>query len=130
PGAESYGNNLSYPVIWSEGVPKVLRGTPAMVPLLGGTWWWWWGTDLETGDPLSCAPDPDDTTRCDDGVTGTATGVMPGSGAIKVYLQKDEFNVWQAGNLNAGGLVIVDNIDWGDNLESSDWNLNSQVRIE
>ena len=35
PGGETAGNNLSYPVIWAEGVQKTLPGTPGMEPATG-----------------------------------------------------------------------------------------------
>ena len=81
-GEETAGNNLSYPVIWSEGVQKVLPGTPGMVPVVQGEWWYWWGTEGADPDitPLSCLPDPDDNALCDDGVEGQATGATPGVG--------------------------------------------------
>lgn len=133
PGGESFGNNLSFPVIWAEGATKVLRGAPGMTPMLDGSWWWWWGTDPVSDSPLSCAPDPDNLEYCDDGIPGTYDpNALPGAGAIQVFLQKDELNVWQAGTVAppSGGLVLVDKIDWGDNLESVDWTIRSQVRTE
>ena len=62
PGGETAGNNLSYPVIWAEGITKILPGTPEMDPVLTGEWWYWWGTEGTDPNvyPLSCAPDPDD----------------------------------------------------------------------
>jgi len=36
PNPETAGNNLSFPVIWSEGVKKILPGTPGMDPALNG----------------------------------------------------------------------------------------------
>ena len=39
------GNNLSFPVIWAEGVEKTLPGTDGMVPALNGDFWWWWGIE-------------------------------------------------------------------------------------
>lgn len=132
---ESYGNNLSYPVIWSEGVAKVLRGEPGMEPLLDGAWWYWWGlsgTDPNVV-PLSCAPDPDDPAFCDDEMAGT-TGVAPGDGVSpvsKAYLQQDPSNVWQAESADwSASPVAVSWLDWGDNLESVDWYTRSQVRTE
>jgi hypothetical protein len=90
-----YGNNLSFPVIWSDGATKVLRGT--------------YGVPNFTGKYL------------------TVDGIY-------WYLQQDEFNVWQAENLlvNAatGPQVVVDSVDWGDNLESKDWSLTSVIRTE
>ena len=131
PGGEATGNNLSYPVLWAEGVTKVLRGTPGMTPELFGAWWYWWGTDAEDM-PLSCAPDPDDTAYCDDGEDGTFDDKsLPGDGAIRVYLQQDAASTWQAGQADwSGQPVAVHWVDWGDNLESVDWYLNSMVRTE
>ena len=136
PTAEA-GNNLSFPVIWAEGVAKTLPGTVNMEPVLNGTWWYWWG--MEGIDPnivpLSCAPDPDDQALCDDGVAGQAMGAVPGVGhedaLVKAYLQKDPNNVWQAETADwSAAPVDVSWIDWGDNLESVDWYTRSQVRTE
>lgn len=123
PTGETAGNNLSFPVIWTEGVAKILPGDPATTRL-EGTWWYWWGIDAND-DPLSCAPDPVDTSLCN-------TGGEPGFGAIRAYLQKDPKNLWQAGSADGRSAkpVIVDWIDWGDNLESVDWYTTSQVRVE
>ncbi|TSD01922.1 MAG: Uncharacterized protein Athens071425_237 [Parcubacteria group bacterium Athens0714_25] len=126
-GDVTFGNNLSFPVIWSDGVEKVLRGAPGMTPEIGGAWWYWWGTDAE-GNPLSCAPDNDDINFCDDGLPGSV-GSEPG-GRQRAYLQQDELNVWQAETIYPDGPVAIDWIDWGDNLEAVLWYLNSMVRIE
>ena len=131
------GNNLSFPVIWAEGVAKTLRGSPDMEPLLGGTWWYWWGTEGIDPNivPLSCAPDPDNLMLCDDGVPQQAMGEVPGvdyeDDLVKAYLQKDLLNVWQAETADwSAAPVEVSWIDWGDNLESVDWYTRSQVRTE
>jgi hypothetical protein len=139
-------NSLSYPVIWSEGVAKTLPGTLGMVPLLTGEWWYQWGTNGIDPDvtPASCLPDPDDATYCDDGLTGTVgplPATLPADNPLplaKAYVQKDEYNVWQAwsgdaiasGEAEFDGKLFVDSIDWGDNLESVDWYTRSQVRTE
>jgi hypothetical protein len=126
------GNNLSFPVIWAEGDTKVLRGTPGVVKT-EGWWWWWWGTKPD-GSPLACAPDPDDQSRCNDGVAGISKGYNPllqsPATARKAYLQKDPLNEWQAGSIIPTAMVRVDSVDWGDNLEARDWNLFARVRIE
>ena len=123
------GNNLSFPTIWAEGVAKAIRGTMGTV-VTQGEWWWWWGeAPVEQGDPLACAPDPDDNAYCNNNIPGSV-GPAPGAGALKAYLQKDALNEWQATNGNATGPVTVDVIDWGDALEAVPWYLNSQVRIE
>lgn len=127
-GDDAVGNNLSYPVLWADAsYVKVLRGTPGMEPVTGGTWWWWWGVipgGEGTADvPLSCPPSPADEMICLDNTS-------PGAGAVKAYVQKDAFNTWQAGTAVAAGNVEVDWIDWGDDLEAKAWTLSSQVRIE
>lgn len=90
-----YGNNLSFPVIWSDGATKILRGS--------------FGSPIFNGKYLA--------------VDG-----------INWFLQQDEFNLWQAENLLTGALtgprVVVDSIDWGDNLEAKDWSLTSIIRTE
>ncbi len=117
-------NNLSFPVIWAEGIPKALPGTQGMAPVLNGEWWYWWGDPLPDGTLQACRPDADNEPLCDNGDS-------PGDGWVKAYVQKDEFNVWQAGAINGpSGGVYVDQIDWGDNLESVDWYTRSQVRTE
>ncbi len=81
PKEEVAGNNLSYPVIWAEGIEKVLPGAPEMTPLLAGEWWYQWGTNGIDPDvfPASCPPDPDEgdpllnpdgLPLCDDGTEG------------------------------------------------------------
>ena len=134
-GEESAGNNLSYPVIWAEGVTKALRGAEGIVNTTG-SFVYWWGVDVQGEDeiPLVCNPDPDDMLLCDDGVTGEATGVDPyamyGAALRKAYVQKDAGNDWQASNYTPTDLVVVNGIDWGDNLESVPWYINSRVRVE
>jgi hypothetical protein len=154
---DSAGNNLSFPVIWAEGVTKTLPGTSGMTPALGGEWWYQWGTNGIDPDvtPASCPPDPDEGNTvlnpdglllCDDGVAGSVdlskvAGVPTADNPLplaKAYLQKDPQNLWQAwsgtpgdaGVAESGGEIYVDWIDWGDNLESVDWYTRSQVRTE
>jgi hypothetical protein len=157
PNPELAGNNLSYPVIWAEGVAKVLPGTPGMAPIMGGVWWYQWGTNGVDPDiaPASCPPDPDagdlalnpdGLPLCDDGILGAVDlGRVAGTPAAqnplplaKAYMQKDPLNSWQAwsgdaaesGQAELTGEIFVDWIDWGDNLESVDWYTRSQVRTE
>ena len=97
-GEETAGNNLSFPVIWAEGVSKPLNGSgPGVIDKLDGEWWYWWGMTGEDPDivPLSCPPDPDegDSHKCDDGIPFQAGGDDPGEGWVKAYLQKDPENV-------------------------------------
>lgn len=125
---ETAGNNLSFPVIWAENVPKTLRGTQGEAAL-GGKFWYWWGTAADD-TPLSCEPHPTIVGTCLD-------GTVPPEGAIKAYLQQDALNVWQADSASPAVLedgtlakVVPNWIDWGDNLESVDWYLRSMVRTE
>ena len=147
PPAEA-GNNLSFPVIWSEGVEKVLPGMPGMDPMLTGEWWYQWGTNGVDPNitPASCPPDPDNASYCDDGIPGAFdVTLIPGvpladnpQDLAKAYLQKDLVNTWQAWSgtpeeamvAEPSGELYVDWIDWGDNLESVDWYTRSQVRTE
>ncbi|MCB1825836.1 MAG: hypothetical protein KDJ54_15135 [Candidatus Competibacteraceae bacterium] len=145
PTGETTGNNLSFPVIWAEGVTKVLRGTPGEVET-EGAYWYQWGTNGTDPDvvPASCPSDPDEDPDeepgkgfCDDGVVGTLTipaGVPVANNPlplVRAYLQKDPLNTWQAGSANGSTTSVdVDWIDWGDNLESVDWYTRSQVRTE
>ncbi len=150
PNGETAGNNLSYPVIWAEGVEKTLPGNPGMAPILNGTWWYQWGTNGSDPNitPASCPPDPDADNPalnpdglllCDDGIPGSVDlALVAGTPAAdnplplaKAFLQKDAFNVWQAAAMDLSAApMVVDWIDWGDNLESVDWYTKSQVRTE
>jgi len=115
---ETAGNNLSFPVIWSDGETKVLRGTMGTVTL-AGTWWGVWGEDpIDPQAPLySCGPYIGDVVPCIES-------------EYKAYIQKDLNNEWQATNWIPTAPIKVDGVDWGDNLESIDWSLKSQVRTE
>jgi len=127
---EDAGNCLSFPVIWAEGITKNLRGTSGVEPITLGEWWYWWGTN-DDGTPMSGPPDPDNPDYIDNGSEGYDETKIPREGWLKVFLQKDEYNVWQAGSSNGSSTpVVVNSIDWGDNLESVPWYLNSQVRTE
>ena len=154
PNPELAGNNLSFPVIWAEGVAKTVPGVAGMAPLLNGTWWYQWGTNGSDPDvtPASCPPDPDEgdpflnpgaLNLCDDGLAGAVNlAMVAGTPAAdsplplaRAYLQKDPLNLWQAASWPPTGTmpatpIVVDVVDWGDNLESVDWYTKSQVRTE
>lgn len=128
PGGEVASNNLSFPVIWSNGPPLPLPGTPGLDPDLAGEWWYVWGPDpVDPQSPIySCEPV---LTSLD--VPICLNGDIPEEPVFRAYLQKDPGNVWQADNWNDEGFsTLVDEIDWGDNLESVDWTLRSQIRTE
>jgi hypothetical protein len=127
-GGESVGSNLSFPVIWAENESLTLRAVPPGTPnniLLNGNWWYVWGEDpLDPSYPIfSCQPNPANESAC-------LIGTLPSNGVSKAYLQKDANNIWQAYNAAATAPVNIDRLDWGDNLESVDWALNSKVRTE
>lgn len=131
PAVESAGNNLSFPVIWAEGIAKTLRTPPANATdglLLEGVWWYVWGEEpIDPASPIfSCEPNPVNPLLCLD-----QTQIdLNDPGLFKAFVQKDALNFWEAFNANAEEPVYVDFIDWGDNLESIDWTLKSQVRTE
>lgn len=120
---ETTGNNLSFPVIWSDGVAKTMNGTIGEYSLLG-EFYGVWGVDPidPNADLFSCGP--------------FYSGNPCNESEFRAYSQKDAKNVWQAFNgtpdafTGKEGILNVDLIDWGDNLESIDWNLKSQVRTE
>ncbi|MFH6769078.1 T9SS type A sorting domain-containing protein [Gaetbulibacter aquiaggeris] len=129
PDGDKAGNNLSFPVIWADGGSKALPGTMGTYSL-EGEWWYVWGEDpIDPQAPLySCKPDENNKQKCEDGSN-------PGDGnstVYKAYVQKDSKNVWQAYNaaVPAGETLDIDWVDWGDNLESLAWKLNSKVRTE
>lgn len=123
------GNNLSFPVIWADGVEKTLREPPVEgEAFLNGEWWYVWGEDpIDPDYPIySCQPNSIVPTLC-------ADASAPGddvSDMYRAYIQKVPSNVWQAANFPATEPVYVDLIDWGDNLESVDWPIRSMVRTE
>ncbi|MEK6477862.1 hypothetical protein WJR50_10020 [Catalinimonas sp. 4WD22] len=120
---EGAGNNLSFPVIWSEGRELTLRELPVGTtdPILDGAWWYVWGPEpIDPSSPIySCDPTISDPCYPE----GTPD-------VYQAYLQKDPDNIWQAFNEPATSEVYVDAIDWGDNLESVDWSITSKVRTE
>lgn len=127
PSGETAGNNLSYPVLWADDVEKPLPGTMGVYSL-NGEWWYVWGEDpYDPQQPIySCEPDPINPEVC-------LGGEAPGDGistVYKAYVQKDVNNTWQAFNATPIGPVNIDLIDWGDDLESVDFSINSMVRAE
>ena len=94
-GEETAGNNLSYPVIWTDGPSIDLRGERWLAPRTDGVFYLVWGEDpIDPQAPLySCLPDPDDPTICED-------GSVPGTPYWRAYVQKDLNNEWQAFNYN------------------------------
>lgn len=126
---ELAANNLSFPVIWSDGFELEIPTPPFVAPQLDGEWWYVWGIDPEnpSDQVCSCRPDNKDPRLCQN-------GTLPGDGesrnVYKAYLQKDENNIWKAYSAMATEIMNIDLLDWGDNLESRDWNLSSKVRTE
>ena len=129
-GGETAGNNLSFPVIWADGGSKILRGTMGEYTT-NGNWWYVWGEDPidPQGTIFSCKPSENNPNKCEDDSDPGDNGI---SMVYKAYLQKDEQNEWQAGSITIpdGEIINVDYVDWGDNLESVSWGINSKVRTE
>ena len=129
PDGDTAGNNLSFPVIFADGGSKALPGTMENYSL-NGEWWYVWGEDpIDPQAPInSCKPAESNNSKCENGSD-------PGDGSspiFKAFIQKDPDNLWQAYNASvpAGENLIIDWIDWGDNLESLAWKINSKVRTE
>lgn len=109
---ETAGNNLSFPVLFTDGDPVALRGTVGTEVFGGATWYVWTDADGDHACLSSeCTPP--------DGVTYQT-----------VYPQQDPDNEWQADNDGDLGAVAVSWVDWGDNLEARSWPLNSKLRVE
>lgn len=51
---------------------------------------------------------------------------------VKWYLQQDPSNLWQAESFTweEADPPVIDEIDWGDNLEAKEWTTHSIVRVE
>lgn len=99
-------NNLSFPVIWSEGVKMTVAGT-----MLNAT--------------LNV---PYDITK--DGIITDADMLTCGTTMAYAYAQKTVGNTWQAENITSIAPVIVNEIDWGDSLESVDMKVGRPIRVE
>ena len=96
--ADTAANNLSVPVIWSDGVGLSLPGDPDIESFVNSV-------------PLT----------------------MPDNTIMNVYPQQDPQNSWQAESVSAvtgDPDILVDFIDWGDNLEAKSWPLGSKIRVE
>jgi hypothetical protein len=103
-GEEPVGNNLSFPAIWADGATLAVPGTEG-VASVAVPW--------------------------DANADGVADNVAPvGDPPLYAYAQKTIGNVWQAQNDPAVGTVYVDEVDWGDSLESIDMKVGRPVRIE
>lgn len=116
---ETPGNNLSFPVLWSDGVAKVLPGSSGVEKFEGAYWYYWLGAD---GSELTCDP------------TGRTPGYIcpdPLPEAYEtVYLQQDANNSWQAASAIPAAETAITGVDWGDNLEARNWPAGSKIRTE
>lgn len=99
-------NNLSFPVIWSEGVKMTLAGSMLNASLTA----------------------PYDYNK--DGIITEADKLDCSGTLAYAYAQKTVGNVWQAENADATSVVSVTQIDWGDSLESVDFRVGRPIRVE
>ena len=118
-GEETSTNNVSYPVIWSDGV-SILTPLPetdwTFAPITAPASQCFMG---DTGG----LPVPEDAVCYYD-------GTVPALGHVW-WLQQREANQWQAFNPLATQTVAVTGVDWGDDLESRDnFNTRSIIRTE
>ena len=120
-GEETPTNNLSYPVIWSDGV--------SIVESLPSTDWTFAAintpaTECFTGD-TGGLPVPEDAVCYYD------VEAPVGDSPQVWWLQQREANQWQAYNPMATQPVAITGVDWGDDLESRDnFNTRSVIRTE
>lgn len=113
---ETLGNNLSFPVIFSDGVTKTLRGEFGVTNFPMEDAWYIYG-DGETCDSRA---EPGSELVCPDPLPEDAVAVFP----------QQSISEWQAESVVNTEPLAIHKIDWGDNLESVDWYTRSQVRIE
>jgi len=100
-------NCLSYPVIYADGAISP-RGTFGVEKFDGAS-----AIVFTCGhDPLDPAHDP---LSCP---------------TAECWEQQDPWNEWQAESQQMSDPIIVDWIDWGDNLEARPWTTNSIIRVE
>ena len=117
---EDSGNNLSLPVIWSDGITKPLRGTLGEPNCIGDLWYVWY--EVIDGNVVERVCNPLDQVNCPPNDVNW----------VEVYPQRDPNNNWQAESLTLipGTPLKVDLIDWGDNLEAKDWTDKAIIRTE
>ena len=121
---EEGGNNLSLPVIWADGVEKILRGIPGEGnETSDGDYWWFWIETIDGNEvEMTCHP-----------AEGDCLDPLPPE-AVLVYPQRDPNNTWQADSKLLDPAedppVDVTFVDWGDNLEAKDWYYKSIIRTE
>ncbi len=130
PGGEAAANNISFPVILSDGVG------PAAFPL-DGAWRFAEITAPETQCVLqtSTAPAVDPSISCYYGqhtTTVSETGEIAFDGPVKVWLlQQRAANYWKAFTVGyPGAEFVVSAVDVGDLLESSPSIATRQIRTE
>lgn len=116
-GDTGFGNNLSVPVIFAEGI-GVLGGTvPASpFPVLAGD-----GTGLRpaAGEVFSTLP-----------MLTTPTTVSSGGATYTIYLQGTE-NLWRAQWVDGSAAgPIPATANWSDNLTKQSWTATSTIRVE
>ncbi len=100
PGEEEIGNNLSFPVIWSDMVPLALRGTYKYPQLDGRSF------DAD-GEQWYVQHDP-----------------------LSEWQAESAFPVDPRGSRWGRRGFVVSAVDWGDNLEARDWTYGRPVRVE
>lgn len=105
PTAEKVGNNLSFPVIWSDGVTKALRGT--------------YGEESFTGLYFT-VDNSNYYVQNDPGNIWQAESFNP----ITAELGNITYPIDDLKD------VSISSIDWGDNLEAKDWPFGAQIRVE
>jgi len=113
---ETLGNNLSFPVIFSDGVTKTLRGEFGVMNFPPEDAWYVYGE----GETCDSSADPGSELSCPVPLPEDAVAVFP----------QQSVSEWQAESVVNTEPMAIHWIDWGDNLESVDWYTRSQVRIE
>lgn len=102
---EGFGNNLSYPVVFAEGIGL---------------------TGLDVAEDPGVRPTPEEEIAIDE-LPFFYAGNAPDYGFY--YLQQGE-NSWRAEWLDGSGVTQSVSVAWGDNLTHHSWNTHSMIRVE
>lgn len=126
---ETVGNNLSYPASFTGTLP-VLRGVSGTYTLTGAFGETFsYGCDREQKIGTSTYANTSCIGENGNYLLPAECTVCSGLPLFRMYWQKDT-SEWQAGSQGNVGPREVAFVNWGDNLETGQWNERSVVRVE
>ena len=127
PTDESFGNNLSIPAIFAEGIGLIGVAAPTTPTGLLPYQETWTGLRIPASGNPTLPAQGTEGTYCDP--TPPVAGTCP-DGTL-YYLQGIEQASWQASYQNGAGHASYGaNVKWGDNLFGSPWTTTSTIHLE